>query len=153
MDMSKHSTLCGVVLAFFLGSVTCEAQYAYGEPAGAAYTSPAPAYKLERPTRTHHISKSDISTEHFRHHRQLSSNYSGQFIQLTISDRPLPRTYELFRQFGKVYYDQLEDGRYAYGLKVEFTNKKAMKKFLDQVVRPRAKDACLVSYKKGFRKT
>ena len=150
MNTIKNLVLLGVLFVCWTVPSSSKAQYAFKEPASAAYL-PAPTYRLERTARTPTTNRSEPKTDHFRHHRRLSATYSGQFIQLILTDRPLARDFELFRQFGKVYYDQLEDGRYAYGLKVDFSSKKAISSFIEGVVRPRAAEARLVEYKKGSR--
>ena len=116
--------------------------------------NPAPTYEWikqvtlqvnEQPTRK-------VIPDYLRHQDRLPATYHGQVIELLISERPLQRQHPLFRQFGKVYYDQLEDGRYAYCILSQFRSKKELKTFLDTMIKPRASTARLVSYKKGQRK-
>ncbi|MEM6769960.1 MAG: hypothetical protein AAF597_05165 [Bacteroidota bacterium] len=97
--------------------------------------------------------KSDRVPYYYRHHRKLSAAYEGYVIQLAQSSSPLRRDHALFKQFGGIYYDKLEDGQYIYCIKINFHTKKAMKKYLDQIIRPKAPDAAIVLYKKGIRKT
>ncbi len=97
--------------------------------------------------------KASKTASYYRHHKQLAATFSGYVIELTTSERPLKRSHELFGQFGKVHYDQLEDGTYSYCIVVDFREKKAAKHFLEQVVRPKAADARIIQYKKGIRKT
>ena len=153
MDIHKHFLLLGFIGLMIVWWQPAKAQYAYKEPATAAYITPAPTYKLERPKRTPNKKADHPSVEVYRHHRRLSATYSGQFIQLIQTERPLPRDHELFRQFGAIYYDLLPDGQYIYGLKVDFSSLKSMLAFLERVVRPRAAAARLVVYKRGRLKT
>ncbi|MEL6863613.1 MAG: hypothetical protein AAFP19_04300 [Bacteroidota bacterium] len=97
--------------------------------------------------------KSDRVPYYYRHHRKLSAAYEGYVIQLAKSTGPLRRDHPLFKQFGGIHYDKLEDGQYVYCIKINFHTKKAMKKYLDQIIRPKAPNAAIVLYKKGIRKT
>ncbi len=109
----------------------------------------------ELPTKTKEekLSKAGKTTpSYFRHHKKLPATYSGFGIELTRSELPLKRDYHLFQQFGNVHYEKLDKGGYAYVLLVKFSNKKALKNYVEQLVKPKAPDAKAVVYKIGKRK-
>jgi hypothetical protein len=87
-----------------------------------------------------------------RHHKKLPVTHSGFVIQLTVSDLPLKRDYPLFQQFGKIYYDQLKDGKYAYCITTDFSSRKNLEHFLTTIILPRAPKASIVEYHRGRRK-
>ena len=91
-------------------------------------------------------------TAYYRHHKKLSLTHSGIVLELIVSDLPLKRDYPLFQQFGNIYYDQLEKGGYAYCILTNFDDMKKAKKYLEQVVLPRAPKAKVVKYQMGRRK-
>ena len=88
----------------------------------------------------------------YRHQKRLPAFYSGYTIELIQSERPLKRSYPLFKFFGNVYFDKLSEGGYSYFIKVDFSSKKAVKKFLKDVILHNAPDAKVVTYRKGKRK-
>lgn len=98
------------------------------------------------------IQKDESPIDFHRHHRRLSSTYSGFVIELINVERPLPRNDQLFDQFGSVYYDQLDDYRYSYLILANFSTKKAVRNFLAKMVMPRAPQAKVYLYKEGKRK-
>lgn len=93
------------------------------------------------------------SPEYFRHHKRLPATFSGYAIELEVTEKPMRRDNELFSQFGNVFYKQLESGEYAYYILLDFKSKKAMKKYLTQVVHHRVPEARLVVYSGGTSKT
>ncbi len=97
--------------------------------------------------------KGGVVPYYFRHHRKLSAGYTGYVIELTQSDFPLRRDHKLFRQFGNVHYDSVSGEGYSYVIKINFTSKKAVKKFLKDTVRHRAPEARIIEYKMGDRKS
>ena len=89
---------------------------------------------------------------YYRHHKKLPLTYSGVVLELTTSELPLKRDHELFKQFGNVYYDQLEEGGYAYCILTSFTDLKKAKGYLQAMITPRAPAAKVVKYQLGRRK-
>ncbi len=93
----------------------------------------------------------EVIPYYYRHHKKLSSFYSGYVIELTTSDLPLRRDYFLFEKFGNVLVDQLEEGGFSYVIQ-GFRNEKSAQAFLDNIVIHNAPEAKLVQYNKGERK-
>lgn len=89
---------------------------------------------------------------YFRHHRKLSLTYSGIVLELTTSDLPLKRNNQLFKQFGNVHYDKLDNGDYAYCILTSFSDLKKAKDYLQAMILPRAPMAKVVKYQLGRRK-
>lgn len=89
---------------------------------------------------------------HYRHHKKLSATHSGIVLELVTSDLPLKRDFALFKQFGNVYYDQLDGGGYAYCILTNFNKLKKAKAYLQQMILPHAPKAKVVKYKLGRRK-
>ncbi len=87
----------------------------------------------------------------YRHHKALPDTFAGTVIELTTSDFPLERDYPLFKQFGQVYYDRITGVGYSYCIVANFSSEKSLKKYLDQVIIPKAPEAKLISYKNGKR--
>jgi len=100
----------------------------------------APRYTTKKPT-----------TKSTRFHQRLSGTFSGLAIELIAADLPLERSFPLFRQFGNVYYDKLNEGGYSYVIKTDFEDKKSLEKFYKNVILPRNKEAKMVEYKFGKR--
>ena len=96
--------------------------------------------------------KSKRVAYYYRHHKSLPARYSGYIIEIKRSDLPLQRDHQLFRHFGSVQFDHLSDGSYSYGIPVDFSTRYEMKKYLKEVVLPKANDARIVRYKNGNRK-
>ena len=88
----------------------------------------------------------------YRHHKQLPTGFTGYVIELIHSEVPLQRKNEMFKHFGNVVYDKLEDGSYSYCFVIDFGKKKSMETFLQKVVRPKVTEARIIQYKKGIRK-
>ena len=95
--------------------------------------------------------KSTKSTSSVRFHQRLSGTFSGLAIELIAADLPLERSLPLFRQFGNVHYDKLDQGGYSYIIKTDFEDKKALEKFYHTVILPRNAKAKMVEYKFGKR--
>lgn len=93
----------------------------------------------------------DASKEVFRFHKKLPTFYEGYAIEVATSDYPLDRTTPVFRQFGGIHYDKLDEGGYSYLILGRFSDKKSAITFLHTVVMHRAKDARVVKYKEGNR--
>ena len=91
-----------------------------------------------------------ITPSYYRHHKKLPAIYSGFGIQLTTSDLPLKRDYFLFKQFGNIHYEKLDEGGYAYVLLVKFSSKKALENYITQVILPKAPEALPLVYKNGI---
>ena len=79
------------------------------------------------------------------------AHFSGLAIELIAADLPLERSLPLFRQFGNVHYDKLDQGGYSYIIKTDFEDKKALEKFYHTVILPRNAKAKMVEYKFGKR--
>jgi len=91
-------------------------------------------------------------TIHYRHHKKLSVTHSGIVLELITSDLPLKRNFPLFKQFGNVYYDVLDEGGYAYCILTNFNKLKKAKAYLQQMILPHAPTAKVVKYQLGRRK-
>lgn len=91
-------------------------------------------------------------TNYYKHHKKLSVTHTGIVLELITSDLPLKRDYPLFKQFGNVYYDQLEGGGYAYCILTKFSKLKQAKAYLQQMILPHAPTAKVVKYQLGRRK-
>lgn len=102
---------------------------------------------------THYIPKKSTPkpTKSTRFHQRLSGTFSGLAIELIAADLPLERSYPLFRQFGNVHYDRLEEGGYSYIIKTDIEDKKSLEKFYKNVILPRNEQAKMVEYKFGKR--
>jgi len=96
--------------------------------------------------------KSKSVAYYYRHHKTLPARYSGYIIEIKRSDFPLQRDHQLFKHFGSVRFDHLSDGSYSYGITVDFSTRYEMKKYLKEVVLPKADEAKIVRYKNGNRK-
>ncbi len=89
---------------------------------------------------------------YFRHHKKLPVAYSGFVIELVTSDLPLKRNHSLFKQFGNVYYDKLEGGKYAYCVLTNFNNRRVAGQYIHNIIARRAPKARVVEYVRGRRK-
>ena len=92
------------------------------------------------------------ATVHYRHHKKLPVTHSGIVIELITSDILLQRTAPLFKQFGKVYFDQLEEGGFTYCILTDFNSLEKAKIYMRQMVSHRAPLAKVVKYQFGKRK-
>ncbi|MEM6321840.1 MAG: hypothetical protein AAF960_29540 [Bacteroidota bacterium] len=88
----------------------------------------------------------------YRHHKRLELTHSGIVLELIVSERPLERSHPIFRQFGNVHYDRLDEGGYAYCVLTNFGDVKKANEFLRQMILRRAPEARVVRYKLGKRK-
>lgn len=93
------------------------------------------------------------ATSSYRYHKKLPATFTGFVIELEASNYPLERGYPLFKQFGNVYYDKLEQGGYSYVIKTNFSKSEAIEKFLADVIIHKAPEARVLEYKLGKRKT
>lgn len=139
------------ILLFLLLSLFSSGLIAQTSDTIVAYTH---LQNTERPSVTEEkINKAGKTTPtYYRHHKKLPATYSGYAIELVRSDLPLKRSFPLFQQFGNVHYEKLDGGGYAYILLVKFSSKKALKKYVTQMVKPKAPDAKALVYKVGKRK-
>lgn len=106
--------------------------------------------EAKEPVKKAKVAKNTIK-DFYRHHKRLPVTFEGYAIELTTSDFPLNRDYHLFEQFGKVYYDQVEDQGYSYLILADFSSRKAIEQYIGQVVIHKAPEARIVDYKKGKR--
>ena len=98
-------------------------------------------------------SKTNIQPTYARTAKKLSAAFEGYAIQLAETDFPLSRENALFRQFGRVFFERGENGKYRYLiLAPNFSSKKAVEGFIDQIIKRRAPDAMAVEFKMGSRK-
>lgn len=88
---------------------------------------------------------------YYRQHKKLPTFYTGYVIELTTSDLPLRRDYNLFEKFGSVFVTQMKEGGFSYMI-IDFRNEKAAAAFLENIVIHRASEAKVVYYNKGERK-
>jgi len=88
----------------------------------------------------------------YRFHKKLPGMYDGYAIEVARSTYPLDRANPIFRQFGNVHYDKLEQGGYSYLILGRFSGDDSGLRFLDNIIRPKAKEAKLVHYQDGIRK-
>ncbi len=104
----------------------------------------------EEPTR---MTPTAVNSEKdfYRHHKRLPKTFEGFVIELTTSDFPLNRDYHLFEQFGEVYYEQIKDEGYSYLIVADFSSKKSIQQYVQNVVIHKAPEAKVFEYKKGKR--
>ncbi len=95
-----------------------------------------------------HAKKSSLI---YRFHKKVPGTYNGYAIEIVKAKYPLERNYPLFKKFGNVHYEKLAEGGYSYCILLNFNSKKGAKQFLENVVKPKAPDARIVSYKLGVR--
>lgn len=88
----------------------------------------------------------------YRHHKKLPLTYSGIILELAVTDLPLKRDNQLFKQFGNVHYDKLDNGEYAYCILTSFSNLKKAHDYLQTMIIHRAPAAKAVKYQLGKRK-
>ncbi len=88
---------------------------------------------------------------YFRHHKKLPTYFNGYTVELTTSLLPLRRDNHLFKKFGSVKIDLLEEGGFAYVL-TGFRNKAAARAYLEMVAEHHCDTARIVYYKNGKRK-
>ena len=93
-----------------------------------------------------------VKNTDYRHHKKLSVTHSGIVLELITSDLPLKRDFSLFKQFGNIYYDVLEEGGYAYCILTNFNKLKHAKTYLQKMIHPHAPNARVVKYQLGRRK-
>lgn len=92
----------------------------------------------------------DIPENMFERKVQKLTDYTGFAIELTQSAFPIPKTSSSLNKFGKVYYQYL-DGTYRYLILIDFNKKKAIKKFMKQVIYPKQPNAKVTRYLDGVR--
>jgi hypothetical protein len=137
MSTLRNTMLLAAAL-FFCTSVSAQMAIAYN--GGKAYVTNKA--KTEDPSETNEV---------FRFHKKLPSLYEGFAIEVASSDYPLDRTDKVFRQFGGIHYDKLDEGGYSYLVLGRFSDEESALSFLQNVVIHRAKEARVVRYKEGNR--
>lgn len=94
--------------------------------------------------------KTDVQPTYARTAKKLSAAYEGFAIQLFETDFPLSRENALFRQFGRVFFERGDDGKYRYYILAQnFSSKKAVDGFIKQIIKKRAPEAKSVEFKMG----
>lgn len=93
----------------------------------------------------------DKTPDYYRHHQPLHGYFSGHAIELTSSDFPLGRDYQLFEKFGNVKVHKLPTGGFSY-LITGFKNEEAARKHLTNIVIHQAPEGKVIYYVKGRRK-
>lgn len=88
---------------------------------------------------------------YLRYAKKLSAAYEGFAIELLSAERPLLQGNPIFKKFGGIVFDRTEDGKYAYVIMVPFSSKKSVESFLENVVKPKAPGAKIVTFKNGKR--
>ena len=84
--------------------------------------------------------------------KRIPALYSGFVVELTTSELPLTRDYEIFKNFGKVYHDKTQEGYYSYLIIADFNKKEAVEEYIKNIVAHRVADAKIFLYKNGKRK-
>ena len=108
--------------------------------------------QIEEPTPKKVSRAGKTTPNYYRHHKKLPATYSGYAIELVSSKLPLKRDYPVFQQFGNIHYEKMDKGGYAYVLLVKFSNKKALHKYIDQIIKVKAPKAKALVYKNGRRR-
>ncbi len=117
-----------------------------------------PGIVVPAPAHTHGLisdataMRPDPPRKNYRFHRRLPAAYHGYVIEIAASNYPLPRDYEVFGQFGRVYYDKVRRGGYSYVIIPELRTRKEIERFFETVIKPRVPEARLIRYKHGMRK-
>jgi hypothetical protein len=93
--------------------------------------------------------KSEETPEFVRQAKLQNADYTGYTIELmTVYNKPLSISDELFQNFGGIRYVQKTANSYTYYLG-DFQDKDAMTKYLEQIVKPRYTNATAVKFKNG----
>jgi hypothetical protein len=89
------------------------------------------------------------SPEFVRKPKMMTASYSGYRIELvTVFNKPLELTDDLFQQFGGIVIERRTHNSYTY-LLGDFKTKEALEKYMNKIVKPRFTEAKGVKYKKG----
>ncbi len=97
--------------------------------------------------------KTDVQPTYARQARKLSAAYDGFAVELMATDFPLSRENALFRQFGRVFFERGDDGKWHYLiLAPSFSSKKGVEDFIAMMLSKRAPGALAVEYREGKRK-
>lgn len=97
--------------------------------------------------------KKNIAKNYGQSYKRVPGSFTGYAIELLITNRPLARQDDMFRQFGKVYYDKLSNGEYSYCILAnDFSSEASLEKYVENMVIHRAPKAQVVTYKTGKRK-
>lgn len=137
MNTLRLSVLLLAVLSFCVKS---SAQTVIAFDGETAYVTNKTAKKTTKPSNTP-----------YRFHKKLPSLYEGYAIEVAASNYPLDRTDGVFRKFGGIHYDKLDEGGYSYLILGRFSDEKSALHFLNTIILPRANDARLILYKEGNR--
>lgn len=143
--MKHYKRLHLGVLCLFVSFIALQAQ----EDAFFAFHTPKQENEITQSQQHSYTSK---KTNYYRHHKKMSVTHSGIVLELITSDLPLKRDFSLFKQFGSIYYDQLDEGGYAYCILTKFSKMKQAKAYLQQMILPHAPTAKVVKYQFGRRK-
>lgn len=96
--------------------------------------------------------KKSASKKTVKHLRKIPTSYTGYMIEIATSDLPLDGSDQVFKYFGKVHYDKVFEGWYSYFILVDFKEKEAVEKFLNNIVIHKAPKARIIEYQYGVRK-
>jgi len=96
--------------------------------------------------------KSSTNTYAYAYTKRISALYSGYVIELTTSELPLTRDYEVFKNFGKIYHDKTAEGYYSYVIIADFNKRDSVEDYVKNIVAHRIPDAKIILYKNGKRK-
>lgn len=95
--------------------------------------------------------KTATSLTSLRNHKKLPQLFSGYAIEVSYSDYPLDPADPIFRQFGNVVYQKLQEGGYSYLVIGRFSTREGALQFMKAVMLPRVEDARLFEYVDGQR--
>jgi len=93
-----------------------------------------------------------VTTAHAQTNGPADASYTGYMIEIATSDLPLDGSDQVFKYFGKVHYDKVFEGWYSYFILVDFKEKEAVEKFLNNIVIHKAPKARIIEYQYGVRK-
>lgn len=97
--------------------------------------------------------KKNIANNYGQSYKRVPGAFTGYAVELLITDRPLARQDNMFRQFGKVYYDKLSNGTYSYCILAnDFSSEDSLERYVENMVIHRAPEAQVIIYKTGKRK-
>ncbi len=83
--------------------------------------------------------------------KKLADDYNGFMIEFFNSGIELSPDHSIFKQYGKVKYEQKEDGDFAY-LIGGFDTEKEANGYLEKIIQPRFPTAKVIEYENGKRK-
>ncbi len=95
------------------------------------------------------LAEEELTPELVRKPRALKKNFTGYTIELvTVFNKPLATDDALFQTFGGIKVVQRTENSFTYMIG-NFDNKKALEKYLNQIILPKYAKAHGVKYKKG----